>query len=204
MLYSSITQTLQALNPETIPRSRKVLLQPLIQYIQEKVSAGQPVRLNFICTHNSRRSHLAQIWAQTLAAHFGIQNVACYSAGTEATALNRTIAETLKQAGFKIEMLAGGENPVHAIKYAPNEPAVIGFSKTLSHPFNPKTAFAAIMTCTEADGGCPFIAGAEVRISLPFNDPKAFDATPQQSEKYRERSTQIATELHYIFAQIKP
>lgn len=59
------------------------------------------------------------------------------------------------------------------------------------------------MTCSEADGGCPFIAGAERRIALTYEDPKAFDNTPQQAEKYWERSVQIATELYYVFAQIK-
>ena len=60
----------------------------------------------------------------------------------------------------------------------------------------------AILTCVEADGACPFIAGAAQRIALPFEDPKAFDNTPQQSEKYEERSLQIATELLYVFSKI--
>ena len=66
-----------------------------------------------------------------------------------------------------------------------------------------KDEFAAIMTCSQADGGCPFIAGAEKRIPITFEDPKAFDNTPQQKEKYEERSFQIATEMFYVFSQIK-
>ena len=202
-LYPALSQTLRTLQPEALSPERKALLQPLIHYLQEKVSAGSPIRLVFICTHNSRRSHLAQVWAATLAAHFGISNVSSFSAGTEATALNGNIVATLQTAGFEITALAGGENSVYAIKYGPNEPPVIGFSKTLVHPFNPQSAFAAVMTCTEADGGCPFVAGAEARISLPFEDPKAFDGTPQQEAQYGERSRQIATELYFVFSALK-
>lgn len=58
------------------------------------------------------------------------------------------------------------------------------------------------MTCTEADGACPYIEGAQVRVATPYNDPKAFDGTPQQDAMYLERSKQIATECLYVFSQI--
>jgi arsenate reductase len=58
------------------------------------------------------------------------------------------------------------------------------------------------MTCSQADGGCPFIAGAEKRVPITYDDPKAFDHTPQQAEKYHERSLDIATELKYVFSNI--
>jgi arsenate reductase len=112
-------------------------------------------------------------------------------------------AQTLMESGFKINIIAEGNNPIYAIKYAVNEPAVIGFSKTFDDEFNPQSEFAAIMTCSHADVGCPFIAGAEKRIPITFEDPKAFDNTAQQAEKYNERSLQIATELCYVFSQIK-
>lgn len=193
----------EILNFESISEERKSLSQPLIDFIQRKHDAQQEVRLNLICTHNSRRSHLSQVWAQTAAAHYGIKNVCCYSGGTEATALFPVVAETLKQSGFKIQIIAEGNNPVYAIKYANNEPAIIGFSKTYDDDFNPKSEFAAVMTCSQADGGCPFISGAEKRIPITFEDPKAFDNTPLQNEKYQERSLQIATEMFYIFSKIK-
>ena len=86
--------------------------------------------------------------------------------------------------------------------FSENEQPIIGFSKTLDDEFNPTSEFAAIMTCTQADEGCPFIAGAEKRIPITFEDPKAFDNTPQEAEKYNERSVQIATEMFYVFSQI--
>lgn len=202
-LFQPIEATLQSLDVNTISTERKQTLQPLIDYIQSKVSNHQEIRLNFICTHNSRRSHLSQVWAQTAAAYYGIPNVCCYSGGTEATALFPMAAKTLEKAGFQIHTIAAGTNPIYAIKYVANGHPIIGFSKTYDDAFNPQSTFAAIMTCSQADGGCPFIAGAELRIPITFEDPKAFDNTPQQAEKYEERSLQIATELKYVFSQIK-
>jgi arsenate reductase (thioredoxin) len=203
ILFSGIENKIQDFRTESIVKERKDILQPLVEYIQGRVAKQQEIRLNLICTHNSRRSHLAQVWAQTAAAYFNIKNVFCYSGGTEATAMFPMIRKTLEKQGFQIKAIAEGSNPVYAIKYAENEPPVIGFSKTYDDDFNPKSEFAAIMTCSQADGGCPFIAGAEKRIPITFEDPKAFDNTPQQEEKYEERSIQIATEMFYVFSQVK-
>ena len=202
-LFPEIEHTIQKLDFDSIAFERKNLLQPLINYIQNKISNRLEIRLNFICTHNSRRSHLSQIWAQTAASYFNVKNVFCYSGGTEATALFPMVAITLSQIGFKINLLSSEKNPIYAIKFADNEPSVIGFSKTYDSKFNPKSEFAAIMTCSQADEGCPFIAGAAQRIPIAFEDPKIFDNTPEQAEKYLERSLQIATEMFYVFSQIK-
>lgn len=201
-IFPEIEEVIQNLNPETLSVERRNLLDPLVTYIQKRVKEEQEVRLNFICTHNSRRSHLSQVWAQTLAAWHGIKNILCYSGGTEATALFPMVAETLKNSGFQIEKLSEGNNPVYSIKYGANAHPVIGFSKAFDDPFNPRSGFAAVMTCSQADEGCPFIAGADLRVPMTFEDPKVFDNTPQQIEKYRERSLQIATELNYIFSRI--
>ncbi len=202
-LFSKKNELIANLKPEEISQERKNTLQPLVDFIQTKVSNNDAIRINFICTHNSRRSHLSQVWAQTLAHHFNIKNVTCYSGGTEATALFPMVAKTLENSGFSIEKLSENDNPIYSIKYANNEAPIIGFSKKFDNPFNPESGFAAVMTCSSADQGCPFIAGAEKRIPITFDDPKAFDNTPQQAEKYTERSIQIATELFYVFSQIQ-
>jgi len=202
-LFPEIEKTIAALDFSTISIARKNQLQPLLEFIQLKVASNQDIRLNLICTHNSRRSHLSQIWAQTAANYYQIKNVYCYSGGTEATAMFPMVAKTLIHQGFEISTIAEGDNPIYAIKFSENDAPIIGFSKKYDAAFNPQNEFAAIMTCMHADGACPYIAGAEKRISLPFEDPKAFDNTPQQAEKYAERSLQIATELCYVFSQIK-
>jgi len=202
MIFRKINDIIESLELQSIPDSRKTVLAPLIEYIEEKLKNQEPINLNFICTHNSRRSHLSQIWAQVMGEFFNIEKLSCYSGGTEATAMFPVVGETLEEQGFEITPISQGKNPVYAIKYAQNLHPVIGFSKTYDHKFNPVSNFAAIMTCSQADAGCPFIAGAEKRVPITYDDPKAFDDTPQQKKKYRERSLEIATELFYVFSKI--
>ncbi|UBM60299.1 protein-tyrosine-phosphatase [Marinilongibacter aquaticus] len=202
-LYPSIAACISQLQTESIGEDRRQILQPLVDFIQEKVDERKPILLNFICTHNSRRSHLSQIWGQTMAHHFGIPEVFCYSGGTEATAMFPKVAETLRNAGFAIEKLSQENNPIYAIKFAENAHPVIGFSKKFDDNFNPKSEFGAIMTCSQAHEACPVVAGAAKRFPITFEDPKTFDNTPLQTEKYQERSLQIAAEMHYVFSRIK-
>lgn len=186
-----------------IIQERKAVLQPLVDFIQQKVNNGQEINLNFICTHNSRRSHLAQVWAQVASAYYHIPNVHCFSGGTEETALFPKVAETLAKQGFSVFKISETDNPVYAIKYSENALPIIGFSKKYDSAFNPVSAFTAIMTCSQADGGCPFIAGAEKRIPITFEDAKISDGTAEQTQVYTERSLQIATEMFYVFSLIK-
>lgn len=201
-MNANLSKYIEEILTKEINEERKAILQPLIDFIQEKVKDQKPIDINFICTHNSRRSHLAQIWAQTAAAHFSIPNVNCYSGGTETTALFPKVIETLANAGFESWKLSENENPVYAIKYSENALPIIGFSKKYDDVFNPVSGFAAIMTCSKADGGCPFILGAEKRIPITFEDPKIGDNTAGQNEIYEERSLQIAAEMFYVFSKI--
>jgi len=202
-LFSEIQQAIKVFDESDLSKERKSIVQPLIDYIQDKVNSKETIRLNFICTHNSRRSHLSQVWAQTMASYFNIKNVYCYSGGTKATALFPKVAETLQKVGFKVMKISEGKNPVFTIKYSDNWNPIIGFSKTFDSDFNPKSSYAAIMTCWHAEENCPFIAGAEKRIPITYEDPKAFDNTSQQTEKYMERSMQIANEMFYVFSKIR-
>lgn len=202
-MFENLSKTIEIISNPILAQERKEILQPLIDYIQNNVNSNKEIRLNFICTHNSRRSHLSQIWAQTLAFQFKIKNVFCYSGGTEATALFAKVGETLTNQGFQIQQLSETENPVYAVKYDENEAAIICFSKTYDDVFNPKSEFAAIMTCSSADEGCPFIFGADQRLPIQYDDPKAFDGTELMNAKYAERSIEIASEMYFVFSQIQ-
>lgn len=201
-MNQKITEIISNFSSDNISDERKEVLQPLINYIQEKIAKSESVRLNFICTHNSRRSHLSQIWAQTAAFNLDIKNVFCYSGGTEATAMFPKVAETLTRQGFLIQKLAATENPVYSVKYDDNEAPVICFSKVYDSEINPKSKFAAILTCNNADQGCPFVAGADGRFPVKFEDPKAFDHTDLMDAKYEERSLEIGEELWYVFSKV--
>ena len=202
MLFQAIKDTINTLDVNQIPEERKEILQPLIDFIKERKETNQHILLNFICTHNSRRSHLAQIWAQVMAEYYQIDKVYSYSGGTEATAMFPKIAETLTSQGLQIKKATETDNPIYYINLGDNIQPVIGFSKVFEDDFNPKSDFAAIMTCSQADEGCPFVFGCSKRIPITYEDPKAFDGTDLQDEKYLERSVQIATEMKYVFLKV--
>lgn len=203
-MYKNLTETIKGIiDVQTVSEERKMILKPLIDFVRQKANSGADINLNFICTHNSRRSHLAQVWAQVASAYFCVPHIHCYSGGTEETALFPKVAETLTDQGFTVFKITGTNNPVYAIKYSDNAVPIIAFSKKYDSSFNPASAFAAIMTCSQADGGCPFIAGAEKRIPITYEDPKISDGTPQQARVYTKRSLQIATEMFYVFSMIR-
>ncbi len=190
-------------NFSSIPNERKNELNKLSAYIQISVDKKLPVQLTFICTHNSRRSHFAQIWAQTAAAYYGITNVYCYSGGTEITAFNSNAVQALQKIGFEIKQLTEGPNPHYEVKYSANYPALDAYSKKYGDAPNPSKDYGAVLTCSQADASCPIVFGADGRFKVPYEDPKLSDGTNQQEKVYQERSMQIALEMMYVFSLVK-
>lgn len=201
-MNTEIIQLIRSFSTDDITPERKEILNPVIKYLQLKTANTEDILLNFICTHNSRRSHLSQIWAQTMASYWNVKNVFCYSGGTETTAMYYKIAETLTRQGFIIIQLSQGENPVYAVKYDKNSMPVISFSKEYNHPFNPDRNFAAIMTCDSARENCPVVYGADTIFPVTYEDPKTFDDTEIMDQKYYEKSLEIAREIWYIFYKL--
>ncbi len=199
-LFPELIEKFKRLKDLDISENRKNILQPLINYIQLQKDAGQPARLNFICTHNSRRSQLGQVWAQAISGMYGI-DTQCFSGGTEETAFYINSIQALERAGFKVNSREG-QNPKVEIYYSEFEEPLICFSKVYDAPENPSENFAALMTCSHADENCPFIAGSDIRIPLDYKDPKEFDGTHIAAHKYDERSDQIASEMIYVFQNI--
>ena len=182
---------------------RKQALEKAADFVQSRLNEKRPAKLVFICTHNSRRSHIAQIWAQTAAYLYDVENVQSYSGGTEATAFNPNAINALIEAGMEIKEVKGGPNPLYEVLYAQNAKPVKAFSKIYDQAGNPSADFAAIMTCSHADENCPFIPGALLRAPIAYDDPKEFDDTPQQDEAYRDRTKQIAREMLYLFSKVE-
>ncbi|WP_246141838.1 low molecular weight phosphatase family protein [Phaeodactylibacter luteus] len=179
-----------------IPQARKALLQQLAAYVRQSAEEGRAAGLHFICTHNSRRSQLSQVWAATAAVYYGLPQVRAYSGGTEATAFNPRAIAALERAGFAAHH-SGESNPLYQITFSKASAPLRCFSKTLGHPDNPQQGFAAIMTCTDAEENCPYIPGAAFRLSLPYEDPKAADGTPEEGARYDERTRQVGREMFY-------
>lgn len=184
---------------EEISEERKKLLAEFSKYIYEKTENVEEVNLTFICTHNSRRSHMTQIWAQTAAEYFNVPNVKCYSGGTEATAFNPRAVKAIREFGFKIDKKDESVNPVYLVHFSEEKDPLECFSKIYDDRYNPQKNYSAIMTCSHADENCPIVFGAERRFPIRYDDPKEFDDTELEEAKYLERFEQIGIEMLFVF-----
>jgi hypothetical protein len=204
-LYKKIEDRCRQLEGEfgLIPAARKEKLLSLSQYLSNKINDNQIPKLIVICTHNSRRSHIGQIWLATGADYYQLPEIQTFSGGTEATAFNIRAVEAFRRSGFKI-LTNGGteENPIYQVRWKNIGESYPAFSKKYEDTPNPKAQFAAIMVCSEADTGCPFILGCDLRLSLPYDDPKAFDDTDLEVKKYDERVRQIGRELLFMLSRV--
>jgi arsenate reductase (thioredoxin) len=203
-MYQKIRQFTQSLEQgfSLIPPERKALLQKITGYIQERYNQNLPINLVYICTHNSRRSHFGQVAAALAASFYNIESVSTFSGGTEATAFNPNAIQALKSIGFEISYDEKPVNPTYEVSFGKNLLTTC-FSKVYDDEVNPKSDFAAIMTCSDAEQNCPFIPGVALRIGTTYEDPKKSDGTPQQDETYLARFRQIATETLYVFSLVR-
>lgn len=199
-----LKQTSESLSKdfEAILEDRKALLDELAIYIKGKLTSRTDVNLIFICTHNSRRSHMAQIWAQAAATFYNVPKIRTFSGGTQKTAFNLNAVNALKKAGFNIKALTEKSNPKYRVQISKEVEPLICFSKKYNHKSNPQQNFVAIMTCSDADASCPVVTGAEYRTTIKYEDPKAFDGTENAARAYEERSRQIGTEMLYVFNKV--
>ncbi|EMI25215.1 arsenate-mycothiol transferase ArsC [Rhodopirellula europaea] len=186
-----------------ISEERREDLKQLAGYIRGEIQKSRPVQLTFICTHNSRRSHLTQIWAKVAADLFGLQSVQTFSGGTEATAMNPRIVASLKRVGFEVDVETEDKsNPTYAVRYAEQSEPLLCFSKIYSKSPNPTRHFAAVMTCSNADQACPIVPGCDLRLPIRYEDPKVSDGTPREAEIYDERCRQIAREMIHAMSLV--
>lgn len=187
---------------DQIPSERKALLKKIALYVKDRIKAGQPAKLTFICTHNSRRSQISQIWAAAAASHYGIAGVKTYSGGTEVTAFNPRAVAAMERAGLKVEKTDDSKNPHYTVRFQESKEPLVCFSKVYSDQPNPKEDFCAVMTCARADKNCPLVNGCSLRVAVPYEDPKVADGKPEEAAKYDERCVQISREMLYLFSQV--
>ncbi|WP_010135233.1 low molecular weight phosphatase family protein [Ochrovirga pacifica] len=193
----------KAINTTKLTINREHILQDIANKIAEILNNKRTVNLNFICTHNSRRSLIAQTWAYYAMEYYGITNGYSFSGGTEATCFHANTLKTLEASGFKFSLEEfSHKNPKYIINYKDAEKEIIGFSKLVDHSIN-STPFLAITTCNDADENCPVILDAEARFHLPYKDPKVYDDTENQKQAYLETSLLIAAEMGILFNKVK-
>ena len=188
---------------DQISLDRKGELQQLANYVGGCIAKGQDAKLTFVCTHNSRRSHLTQIWTQIAAAHYGVNHVQTFSGGTEVTACNPRTVVALKRCGLRFSVQdESSSNPHYAVAFSDMEPPLICFSKVFNRAPNPSSNYCAVMTCSHADQNCPVAIGCDLRIAIRYEDPKVSDDTPQEAVTYDERCAQIAREMLYAMSRV--
>ncbi len=188
----------------SIPEERKMEIEKLAVYVKAQIQANKPVNLVFICTHNSRRSQMSQIWASVAAEQYQLADkIKTYSGGTENTAFNPRAVTALERAGLSVEKVNGDLNTHYLVHYSKTLPAIECFSKVYTNPFNPQKNFVAVMNCSDADKNCPNVVGASFRTAIKYDDPKLSDGTPAEQKTYDERCRQIATEMFYLMSRVK-
>ncbi len=161
-------------------------------------STSEKITIIFVCTHNSRRSHVTMIWAHLAAYLFGRDKVSTYSGGTEVTAFNARAIAALDRVGFSIKVFAG-ENPKVEIGFGDHLPTLSCFSKRVGDETNPQEGYLAIMTCAHADANCPVLPRALHRFPLRYTDPGYADDTVQEASAYDQLVDQVGREMLYVF-----
>lgn len=198
-LLPSIKNYFEALDTSVISKDRREVLQMLIDFAKSKSEKEEAIILNYVCTHNSRRSQISQIMGQVASYYYGIVAI-CYSGGTEETAFHPNAIAAISRTGIDIEQ-QGESNPVIFVRYSNVCPPLSCFSKVYDHAYNKADDFAAIMTCAHADDNCPVILNA-TRIPVRYEDPKRSDGTHEMSAVYDATVNEIATEMKYVFQKI--
>lgn len=179
---------------------RHQILKNVAAAITESIAQFGEARLNFICTHNSRRSQFSQVWGHMLAHQYGLP-VTSFSGGVEFTACNERTIASLERLGMQVEAEGEG-NPRYRVVYEDSPEAVL-FSKVFDDAENPSEHAIALMTCDHADENCPFIPSAWKRLPLRYEDPKRYDDTERESSAYDETRDLIREELDQIFGMVK-
>lgn len=132
-----------------------------------------PVRVLFLCTHNSARSQMAEALLRQL----GGPAVDVYSAGTEVSVIHPLAVAALADLGIDI----GGQRSKHLDE------------------FRGESFDYIITVCDRVREECPVFPGDPVQIHWSFADPAAVtgDAAPQR-QVFDETARQIAMRVRHV------
>ena len=182
----------------------------LAHWIASNHVPGKRLDITVVCTGNSRRSILGASMGNLAAAYYGIPEIRFHSGGTAPSAFNPRAVAALVVIGFAVEPTGAeaprGEpntaNPIYRVSWGDGFEAT-EFSKHYADKANPQAGFAALMVCSEADEGCPFVKGAALRLSMPYLDPKLYDDGAYETAKYAERRDDIGRFMLSVLMQAR-
>lgn len=186
---------------DQISQERKAKLIEIGDFIFSELEEKKTFNALFVCTHNSRRSHIADLWFKYGSLYYGIDGLVSFSGGLEETAFNPNAIAALQRSGFTVIYNKRVKNAVVSITPG-NYPVWRMQSKLFDHPVNPKKDFVAVMVCSDADQSCPSVPGADGRFALPYDDPRYFDGKPSQNQKYDETVALIGREILFLTQHI--
>jgi protein-tyrosine-phosphatase len=160
----------QALHPgvsEPIPAS-----QP-----QTKTSSELPIRVLFLCTHNSARSQMAEGLLRELSHN----EIEVFSAGTEPTAIHPLAIKVLSGRGIDLTTYRSK----HLEEY-------------LGQNFD-----YVITVCDRVREVCPIFPGEPEHIHWSFPDPVAIEGNPQiQESGFEETARELTIRIQYLLLMI--
>jgi len=171
-------------NPE---KDKKNLLDDIISKIQKSLKITN--NIVFLCTHNSRRSQLCQVWGIILSKIYNI-DLKFNSAGTEKTEVNKNILYCFSHIGLEVK----GNKIIY-------EDLSISLHSKLLDEIQPNK-FISIMTCSDAEKSCPSDSRSIKNISMTYQDPKVFDYKEKEKDEYLKTSKLIAKELNYVLKKL--
>ena len=187
-----------------VPDSTQEQLKVAGTYIINRLNNGQIASISFVCEHNSRKSHLGQIWTTLATQYYQLDHVKCYSGGTTPTYVNQRIINALGNTGIQIsEKGIAGHGPKYLLDYGKSSRGFEIFSKRFDHPMNPDTNYLAISLCLNPDECCPISYGADKQLSIPYEDLQPFGNTPLESAKYDEQCRMVARDMFYMMDFVK-
>ena len=134
-------------------------------------------RILFLCTGNSARSQMAEAFMRK----YGGDKFDAFSAGLEPTDISPMTILVMNEVGISMQGY---------------------FSKSLTS-FLGKQHFSYLITvCDNAEKKCPIFPGMGTRLHWPFEDPAAFQGTPEgKIEKFRNIRNDIETKVKVWFSE---
>jgi ArsR family transcriptional regulator, arsenate/arsenite/antimonite-responsive transcriptional repressor / arsenate reductase (thioredoxin) len=132
----------------------------------------EPLRILFLCTHNSARSQMAE----GLARHLGNGRVEAFSAGTEATFIKPEAIEAMRQRGIDI---SGQESEL--------------LTTYLDEDFD-----YVITVCDAARESCPFFPGGKRQIHWSFADPSDVEDPTQRQAAFNRTARELGNRIQFL------
>jgi len=144
---------------------------------QTKTSSESPVRVLFLCTHNSARSQIAEGLLRELGHH----KVEVFSAGTEPTDIHPLAIKVMAGRGIDLT--------THRSKH---------LEEYLGQDFD-----YVITVCDRVREVCPVFPGEPEHIHWSFPDPAAIEGNLQTQENgFEDTARQLTVRIQYLLLMI--